>query len=895
MIFVAPWILLGLLALPVLWWLIRVTPPAPRSEVFPAIRFLLGLNATEETPARTPWWLLALRMAAAALVIVALARPVLDAGAVLAGKGPVLLVMDNGWASGDDWARRKEAAGVLLDRAERAGRKAAMLATAPDGGGKPVAVTATMPIGDMRARLAALQPQAWPSDRPASTEAIRAWKDRDGASVIYVPDGLTDGSGFDRFAEAMRDVGPLTEICCDVASSPLLLPPTSEADRLDVHLALAPRAEATAASVLAQSGDGRTLARADITVPAGASVASGSIALPPELRNRLTRLVLDGPPSAGSVVLLDERWRRRPVGLLSGDLATADTPFTGSVYFLRRALEPFTELRSGDATTLLKRDISVLVLADRPLPDGAERDALAAWVRKGGLLIRFAGPHTAEAATNDTDTLLPVRLLAGDRQLGGSLSWSKPSGLAAFPPASPFAGLPVTEEVKVNRQVLAEPSADLAPRTWAALEDGTPLVTEIPQGAGRVVLFHVTANADWSNLPLSGLFVEMLRRLVQLSVGVANTQSSAVLAPAETLDGFGLLTQPPPAAIGLRADKFGSTPASPQHPPGLYGPESGRQVLNLGTSIAAPEAATPIAGATLETVRGSAREKALGPPLLALAILLLCVDMAVSMALRGLLKPRVSATAAVLMLVLMPAAQALESSPNPAIDTRLGYITSGDTQVDGVAKAGLEGLSDYVNHRTAATLFEPDAVQPGQTDLSLYPLLYWPITADAPELTSAQAAALNDYMSRGGIILIDTRDSGSGSGFAPGTEEALRRIARSLIVPPLAPLSGEHVLSRSFYLLSDFPGRFTGDTVWVQRDQDRTNDSVSPVIIGGNDWGAAWAVDSEGNNPYAVLPGGQRQRTLAYRFGVNLVMYALTGNYKGDQVHVPAILQRLGQ
>ena len=895
MIFVAPWVLGGLLTLPLLWWLLRVTPPAPRSEIFPAVRFLLGLNATEETPARTPWWLLALRLVAAGLVIVALARPVLDAGTALVGNGPVLLVMDNGWAAADDWVRRKEAAGALLDRAERAGRKAALLATAPNGSGAPVAISPTMPVADLRARLAAMQPLPWPPDRAAAADAMRDWSDRTDASVIYVPDGLTDGADFGRFASAMRDVGPVTEVCCDAASSPLLLPPASEADRLVIHLAQAPRATATEASVLAQSGDGRTLARTSITVPAGASAASGPISLPPELRNRLTRLVLDGPPSAGSVVLLDERWRRRPVGLLPGDLTTADTPFTGSIYFLKRALAPFSELREGDAATLLKRDVSVLVLADRPLPDGPERDALEAWVRKGGLLIRFAGPRTAEAATNDTDTLLPVRLLGGDRQLGGAMSWSQPAGLAPFPPASPFAGLKVTEEVRLNRQVLAEPSADLAGRSWATLEDGTPLVTEAGYGAGRVVLFHVTANADWSNLPLSGLFVEMMRRLVDLSVGVAATQGSAVLSPAETLDGFGLLSQPPPAAIGLQADKFGSTPVSPRHPPGLYGPESGRQVLNLGTSIAAPEPAPPIAGATLETVRGSARERALGPPLLAFAILLLCVDMIVSLALRGLLRARVSATAAALLLLIVPAAHALDSSPSPATDTRLGYISSGDGQVDNVAKAGLEGLSDYVNHRTAASLFEPDAVQPGQTDLSPYPLLYWPITAEAQELTSTQSAALNDYMSRGGIILIDTRDSGSGAGFAPGTENALRRIARSLMVPPLAPLSGEHVLSHSFYLLSDFPGRFTGDTVWVQRDQDRTNDSVSPVIIGGNDWAGAWAVGSDGSNPYAVIPGGQRQRTLAYRFGVNLVMYALTGNYKGDQVHVPAILQRLGQ
>ena len=114
-------------------------------------------------------------------------------------------------------------------------------------------------------------------------------------------------------------------------------------------------------------------------------------------------------------------------------------------------------------------------------------------------------------------------------------------------------------------------------------------------------------------------------------------------------------------------------------------------------------------------------------------------------------------------------------------------------------------------------------------------------------------------------------------------------------MPPLAPLTSAHVLARAFYLLQDFPGRYDGDTVWVQRDQDRTNDSVSPIIIGSHDWAAAWAIDPQGRNPYATIPGGDRQRTLAYRFGVNLVMYALTGNYKGDQVHVPAILERLGQ
>ncbi len=436
------------------------------------------------------------------------------------------------------------------------------------------------------------------------------------------------------------------------------------------------------------------------------------------------------------------------------------------------------------------------------------------------------------------------------------------------------------------------PSAE---RSWALLADGTPLVTAASRGAGRVVLFHVTANSDWSNLPLSGLFVDMLRRLVELSAGVASAPPHTVLAPAEMLDGFGLLSPPPVSATGLSGDAFATTPVSPAHPPGLYGPENGRQAFNLGAALPPLRAAPVMAGARLERLGAAAPDRDVGPWLLAAAIVLLAADLLLSLWLRGLLRRQMAVALALAIVVPHGAAWALDSKEPPALATRLAFVVTGDDQVDGVSRAGLEGLSDYVNRRTAATLAEPEAVVPGQDDLSFYPLLYWPVTADAPPLATAATAALNDYMSRGGIVLIDTRDSGSGEGFAPGAGSNLQHIAQGLTVPPLAPLTTDHVLARAFYLLSEFPGRYAGGTVWVGRDQDRANDSVSPVIIGGNDWAAAWAVDAAGRNPYAVIPGGARQRALAYRFGLNLVIYALTGNYKGDQVHVPAILERLGQ
>jgi hypothetical protein len=887
-IFTTPWLLLVLPALPLLWWLLRVTPPAARTQRFPAIRLLEGLRAAERTASRTPWWLLALRIAAAALIVIGLAGPVLDAAGRLPGSGPLLLVVDDGWAAAPDWATRMQAAGAALDRAEREGRPARLLTTARSEADQPPTLSPALGIPELRTRLAALRPKPWPPDRPGDAAALQG---ATAGAVIDIADGVAT-PGDQAFDAALAAAGPVTQYRPDPIAIRIARPPQSEADRLVARISQMPLAADRAVAVLAQTGDGRTLARVATTIPAGATGAEIPIPLPPELRNTIARLVVDGPPSAAGTVLLDERWRRRPVGMLALDQG-ADTPLIGDLFYVSRALDPTAELRTGTLDALLARPISVIVLADVPL-EGDMAAKLEDWVNKGGLLLRFAGPRMAEASGDPghADPLLPVRLLAGDRQLGGSLSWSQPQKLARFDTASPFSGLAVPDEVLVNRQVLAEPSAQLPQRTWATLADSTPLVTAAPHGAGRVVLFHVTANADWSNLPLSGLFVDMLRRIVDLSAGVAAAATDALLAPAESLDGFGALERPPPAATGITASDLVTPAISAKHPPGFYGPESSRRALNLGAALPELAIAPTVPGATLATLQGTVRERAIGPPMLALAVLLLAIDLVLSLWLRGLL--RIAATAALLLLAVVPA----HAEDSPALQTHLAYIVTGDPTIDGISRSGLAGLSTYVNRRTAAVLADPAAVVPGQDDLSFYPLLYWPITADAAP-DAAAIAALNDYTSKGGIILIDTRGSGSGDGFAPGTDAALRRITQGahggLAVPPLAPLNSDHVLARSFYLLQDFPGRFTGDTVWVQRDQDRNNDSVSPVIIGGNDWAAAWAVDDQGHNPYATIPGGARQRTLAYRFGVNLVMYALTGNYKGDQVHVPAILERLGQ
>jgi len=229
------------------------------------------------------------------------------------------------------------------------------------------------------------------------------------------------------------------------------------------------------------------------------------------------------------------------------------------------------------------------------------------------------------------------------------------------------------------------------------------------------------------------------------------------------------------------------------------------------------------------------------------------------------------------------------------LQTRLAYVMTGVESIDNTSRAGLDGLTLVLKRRTAVEAGPPLGVDVTRNELAFFPLLYWPIAQEQAPLSPETVARVNRYLENGGTILFDTRDgSYGGAGVGPGTQH-LRAMARGLDIPRLLPVPVDHVLTKAFYLTQEFPGRWAGDRVWVEQPGERVNDGVSRVIVGGNDWAAAWAIDESGLPVYPAVPGGEAQREMAFRFGVNLVMYTLTGNYKSDQVHVPAILERLGQ
>jgi hypothetical protein len=917
--FAAPGMLALLVALPVIYWLLRLIPPLPRLVRFPAIRLLVGLEPTEQTPMKMPWWLLLLRLLLATALILAVAKPLLNPQADLPGHGPLLLVIDDGWSSAPGWTTRIAHAERLIQRAERAGRTVALLGTAPAPLDQPAVRRGALRPDETRTILRAFRPKPWPTDRAAAVAEIDQAQIDQGAYVVWLSDGLND-EGAAKLTERLGKFDGLEVVLPDAANTPLLLlPPEPNGRDLKVR-ALRPVADGPRkAAIQAADEQGHVVARIELDFAATATQGEGVLPAPAELRNRMARLDIEAQGGAGSAVLLDERHRRRPVSIL-GERATAGgQPLLQEVYFLERALDPYVSLSIGDREAVLTRNTAVLLIPDGAAPSTSDRDEIAKWIERGGIAVRFAGPNLAAGG----DTLIPTQLRLGDRALGGVMSWGQPSALAEFPANSPFLGIAVPKDVRISQQVLAEPTPDLADKTWARLADGTPLVTAEKRGQGYLVLIHTTANTNWSNMALSGLFVNMLQRLVTMSRGVAGDGVNKALKPWRTLDGFGRLGAPPSGAQMLPADANESFKPKPTTPPGLYGDENAQVAFNLGGHVGEPKPLVLPDGIATDRMSEGGETDLARWCLLAAALLLL-IDLLISLWLRGLLpravRLRRAAPAALLLLAFFlpaddvraqaapqppgspPASAARRPGPPPvseeqalkgALDVRLAYIVTGDKEVDDISKAGLEGLSEVLRNRTSVEPGDPVALDLEHDEPRLYPLIYWPITSSQPTLSPLAAASLDRYLRTGGIIFIDTRDQQLSFDRPASGNPDLKRLLGGVETPPLIAMPQDHVLTKSFYLLSDMPGRWQGGKVWIEAGSGRVNDGVTAIVIGANDYAGAWAVDQRGRGLLPVTPGGETQREISFRVGVNLVMHALTGNYKDDQVHLPDIMQRL--
>lgn len=894
-LFLQPWALLGLLALPLLWLLLRATPPEPKRFALPSLALLDDLKPDEETPARTPWWLLLLRMIALALAILGFARPTWAPNAQINTSGGTLIVVDDGWTSAERWRDVVRTATSAVDETSQDGGSIHVMFTAP----REVTRDPSEVLDAETARqlLRNTRPAAWLPDRLAALKKLDETGLKPGR-IVWATDGFNNDDS-DAFARGLSAKAATEVRVTRPKNAFAITSADSSAEGARVSVVRANTLPGVTADIIAETAEGASIASTRIAFEGGSTTADALFAIPAAALNRVARFRIGGSPSAGGVWLWDDTARRPHVGL--ADTRDEAQPLLSEHYYVRKALQPYAQLTEKKLSDLLDSPIDAIVLGDRGTIDEATRERLTAWIDKGGVLIRFAGPRLAA----QDDSLTPVPLRPTSRSLGSSLSWETPQRIAVFDNNSPFVGIPRPTDTAVRQQVLAQPSAELDSLTWARLEDGTPLVTARRIGRGELVLFHVTADPDWSDLPYTGAFVEMLRRSVVSGgerSGAAALGTEGALAPVRVLDGFGVLTPPQSSATPIAAADFLKSKPSPTTPPGLYAGPGGERAMNAGAP--APQIVETWPGIIKVTEQEAVVERAgLGGWMLALALGIVALDLLIALAFAGRL-PRFGRQAAGVLAVFFIAAATLNVQPasaqtadqlarEAAASLRFAYVKTGDRSLDETTAAGLFGLSYQLGQRTSVEPGLPHGIDLARDSLELYPMIYYAVPRNAKALPPAAVAKVNAYLRAGGAFVVDTRDA------APGRDvsQNLSTLLAGIDAPPLQPAPTTHVLTKSYYLIKSFPGRLNG-RLWIESgaaDRDtRRGDGVSGLFIGGSDWAGAWAIDRNTGKPLRSMDGGENSREMAYRFGINLVMYILTGNYKEDQVHIPDLLDRLG-
>ena len=200
--------------------------------------------------------------------------------------------------------------------------------------------------------------------------------------------------------------------------------------------------------------------------------------------------------------------------------------------------------------------------------------------------------------------------------------------------------------------------------------------------------------------------------------------------------------------------------------------------------------------------------------------------------------------------------------------------------------SGLRRIAWELQRRTSVEVV-PDArgFQLSSPDLFEYPFLYFGGEGAFPALAEAEVVNLRRYLTYGGFLLADANDGSDGDGFDASFR---REIARVLPQNPLAEVPSNHVVFKSFFLLDAAPGRLLNKPQLMASMLGKR----AAVLYSQNDLAGAWSRSESGDYEFDVSPGGEPQRELAVRLGINICMYALCLDYKDDAVHLPLILNK---
>ncbi len=588
--------------------------------------------------------------------------------------------------------------------------------------------------------------------------------------------------------------------------------------------------------------------------------------------------------------------KKKNVGLVQTNFQSNENEYFRANFFIRKALDLKHEVKSLPIEQLLHQNQSLIISDDFDTTFYSNQEKILKWVGDGGTFLKFTGNKFLTYANNkDINSFLGVIPITKNIiSLDGELSFEKDLSIKEINNRGVLKGLKIPKNLKVKKYLEIPQKNDDQLNSWVILNNGAPIITHKNYKDGNIILVHLPANNEWSNLSLSIFFPDFLRKVIEMSRGVDVKQVKEVLKPYKILNGFGDFTEPGIETLNLEQNSLQNIQLSAKNPPGIYKNELGYHGSNISKFIKNEYEFVKLPEEIIINNFTKIEGFKFINFLIALSLIIFIFESLINFLSRDLLKFKSLSLYKFLILVSLtnyPVAMSANEKINYVEKTKLAYAKVGIDEIDSISKNGLTQISKHISSKTSAIIGNPIGLDLEINEIDYFPILYIPLVNETKNFSLKAIKKLQSFINTGGILMIDCKATYK-SMFVEDCLLLFNEQFNGLDISNFSKLTSESTLSKSFYLLNKYPGR-KEEIVYVAFNNQINNDKVFSIIVGNNDWSGSWAKDSQNNYLLPLFSNDKEQRVLSMRFGINVVLYSLTGNYKSDQVHVPEILKRM--
>ena len=882
----------GLLTLPIIFLLIKYYPPKPKKRSYSSFFLLKNIINKNVTKKKFPLWLLIFRLLICFFIIFFFSDPYFKKEEKTTDYDNYIIISDNSWSKASNWEYYKDIIKEISLEAENNNKKMHLYLSSLENIFDPVIFSSQNQILEY---LTKNPPSAKQISRENINEILKINNYFKMSKVFFIFSNY-DSNSKKAQAETLRLIAennPATIIINPIEKITYLDEVLVNNEKLEIKVKRVGLYNNQDFTIKIYDNNERILFKKKYYFKKDVDEFKLVESFPVETINQFFKIKILNESHAGAHYYLDDYKKSLSIGIVAENDSFLEKPLLSPIYYLKKSLDKDHVIHISTVSKLIDNNKSIIFLPSDSKLEKSDIQKLKNWIKGGGALIKFSDKKALSQKNlyfDDRAYYQSLREFSTDFSIQNNLSINN------FKKDSIFNNLKIPKDLIFEKQLIIDGfNSNIS--ILASLEDQSPLISMKNLGAGKVILFHITSNNEWSNLPLSNLFKEMISRLLFIPKLQIN-KSNKELTVQSVINSFGELAEP--FKNYTLQNNFGNGDIYPssRSPAGIYENKSFSVALNLSTNL---NTETFLSDGEEKIMIKNSYEKnifKLKKLILALIFIMFFIDMIISILMKKNLLTNnkfknLNLVSLICIIFIISIGQKKSYADENYNGIYLAYVKSEDRLLNQIAYSGLEKLKEYLIERTSISPKGVKEVDLETDKLFYYPLVYWQISQNIPTLDNETSKKIKNYFKTGGIILFDFIDLSKSFYGGKDQLEIFKSFFSDLGIDSLQQLNKGHTLTRSYYLLNRFPGRFDNKILLIDTENLDNKDGVSSAIVGLNHWIGAWAVDKNNYPLYQTVPGGDRQRELAFRFGINLIMYALTGNYKSDQIHNKSILKRL--